>query len=82
MSGQTITLRYATANNTASAATDYQTTSGTLSFSPGQTSKTLIVPVRGDTIREADETFFVNLSDPIRATIRDARSVCAIVNDD
>jgi hypothetical protein len=81
-SGQTVTLRYATANNTASAPTDYQTTSGTLSFSPGQTSKTLIVPVRGDTTREANETFFVNLSDPVRATIRDARGVCSIVNDD
>ena len=75
-------LRYATINNTASAATDYHATSGSLSFSPGQTIKTFTVAVRGDTNREANETFFVNLSNPIRATIRDAQAAGTILNDD
>jgi Calx-beta domain/Bacterial Ig-like domain len=79
---QTITVAYATANDTATAGADYVTTSGTLSFAPGETTQTVSVEVNGDTLYEPDETFFVNLSDPTQATLSDARGIGAINNDD
>src|SRR5205823_13377684 len=48
-SGQTVTVSYATANGTATAGTDYQATSGSLSFPAGTTTRTIDVPVNGDT---------------------------------
>jgi hypothetical protein len=43
---------------------DYQPKSGTLTFSPGQTNKSVIVPGRGDLLLEPNETFFENLTNP------------------
>jgi hypothetical protein len=81
-STQTITVAYATANGTATAGSDYQTTTGTLTFAPGQTSKTVTVPVTGDLLGEPNETFVVNLSAPYNATIADGRGVGTIVDDE
>ncbi|HWN09270.1 MAG TPA: Calx-beta domain-containing protein [Pyrinomonadaceae bacterium] len=79
---QTITVEYATANNTAVAPGDFNAvTTTTLTFLPGETSKPLTVVVKGDTIYELDETFFVNLSNPTNATTTD-QGVGTITNDD
>jgi hypothetical protein len=60
-----VTVPYATADGTATAAdNDYTPVSGTLTFSPGQTQKTITVMVNGDPVAEPNETFFVNLSGP------------------
>ena len=64
----TVTVRYATADGTALAGSDYTAATGTLTFGVGQTTKTVTVNVTGDTQVEADETFFVNLSAPTGAT--------------
>ncbi|AFZ37589.1 conserved repeat domain protein [Stanieria cyanosphaera PCC 7437] len=78
-----VTVNYATANNTATTANnDYVSTSGTLSFASGETSKTISVTINGDTPPEADETFFVNLSNATNATIIDSQGVGTILNDD
>jgi ribosomal protein L35AE/L33A len=82
VSGQTVTVQYATANGTATAGSDYQSASGTLTFNPGETSKPLTVLVNGDTAFEADETFLVNLTVPTNATIADNQGVGTIANDD
>jgi hypothetical protein len=81
-SSQTVTVNYATANGTATAGSDYTTTSGTLSFSPGQTSHTVSVTTLGDFTPEANETFFVNLSNPTNATIADAQGLGTIQDND
>lgn len=81
-SPQTITVNYATQPSTAAAPSDYTTTSGTLTFAPGETSKTVTVSVNGDTAYEPDETFFVNLSSAVNATIVDAQGRGTIRNDD
>ncbi len=81
-SGQAVTVRYATADGTASAASDYMAVSGTLTFPPGWTTASLVVPARGDTWLEPDETFLVNLSGAVNATITDAQGVGTIVDDD
>ena len=58
-STETITAAYkvhSAAGDTATAGTDYTATSGTLTFAPGDVSKTVNVSVTGDTVLEGDET--------------------------
>ena len=81
-SGQTVSVNYATADGTATAPADYTSTSGTLIFTPGQTTLTITVPVIGETVPEANETFFVNLSGAVNATITDNQGQVSIANDD
>jgi chitinase len=73
---------YRTVNGTASAPTDFEAASSSLTFAAGQTSKTITVAVNGDGVVEPDETFSVVLSGPIGATITDGTGVGTIVNDD
>jgi hypothetical protein len=77
-----VTVQYTTADGTAKAGSDYVATSGTLTFTPGQTAKTVNVPVNGDLLFEADETFFLNLSNPSGALIADGQGKGTIQNDD
>ena len=81
-STSTVTASYATANGTATAGSDYVAQTGTLSFTAGQTSKTITVTVNGDTMVEPDETFVVDLSTPSGATLADAQGQGTITNDD
>jgi Calx-beta domain/Domain of unknown function (DUF4214)/WD40-like Beta Propeller Repeat len=83
VSGQQVTVHFATADSTATTADgDYTTASGDLAFAPGQTTKTVTVLVNGDTTNEADETFTVNLSAPTNATIGTGTGTGTIQNDD
>jgi hypothetical protein len=82
---QESSVRYSTANGSATSTggtRDFQSTSGTLNFPAGVTSKTVTVSVVGDTRLEPDETFFVNLSQPVGLTIADSQGLGAILNDD
>jgi len=81
-STQPITVNYSTANGTATAGNDYTNTSGTLTFATNESTKTITVPIIGDTTFESDETFFVNLTNPSNATITDAQGIGTITNDD
>jgi hypothetical protein len=77
-----VTVNFATANGTATAGSDYGASSGTLTFAPGETTKTINVTINGDTTFEANETYFVNLSSPSNATLNDSQGSGTIVNDD
>ena len=68
-STSTVTVNYATADATATAGSDYVSKSGTLTFAAGTTSQFVDVVVNGDTTVESNETFVVNLSSPVGATI-------------
>jgi hypothetical protein len=81
-STETITVTYATGNGTATAGSDYQAASGILTFAPGETRKTITVPVFGDRLGEPNETFVVNLSGATNATITDGQRVGTIVDDE
>ncbi len=82
-SSQTVTVQYATADNSATVLNnDYVTGSGTVTFPPGSTSQPVTVVVNGDNVNEPDETFFVNLTTPVNATIGDSQGQGTIVNDD
>ncbi|HJP65666.1 MAG TPA: Calx-beta domain-containing protein, partial [Actinomycetota bacterium] len=77
-----ITVHYSTADGTATSPADYTAKAGDLTFAVGQSSKTISVPVKGDLIREADETFSVNLSNAQGATIDNGIAVGTIIDND
>jgi surface-anchored protein len=59
-----VTVDYATSNGSALAGSDYTTTSGTLEFLDGETSKTIVVPILNDSTEESSESFSLVLSNP------------------
>ncbi len=87
-----------TATPGASPPADYQAASGTLNFGPPTdadrgadggtdggpitTTRTFTVTIFGDTNKEANETFFVNLSNPVGITVADGQGVGIIVDED
>jgi hypothetical protein len=81
-STSTITVNFSTESNTATAGSDYVANTGSLTFSPGQTSKTIAVVYNGDTTFEPNEKFFVNLYNATNATIGDSQGIGTINNDD
>ena len=81
-SAGTVTVNFATSNVSATAGSDYVATNGTLTFNPGDSLKTVVVTINGDTTPEGNETFVVTLSAPSGATISDALGVGTITNDD
>jgi hypothetical protein len=82
-SEQVVTVVAQTANGTATAGSDYTAVGPvTLTFAPGQTTQTVIVPVLGDTLKEPDETLTVTLSGAGNATIGVGQGLGTILNDD
>ena len=82
-SGNTITVNYATADGSATAPSDYVSVSGTVTFNPGETTKTIVVQIAGDFVNEPNETYSVNLSNPTNATIAGSGiGLGTITNDD
>lgn len=82
VSTTSVSVNYATANNDAIAGLDYVTASGTLTFAPGVMVQTFSVSIFTDNVGENSEQFFVNLSNPINATLADAQGIATIVDDD
>ena len=76
----TVTVDYATSDGTADAGDDYTSTSGTLSFSAGTTSKTISVEIADDIENESDETFTVTLSNPSGADLGTSSATGTIEN--
>jgi hypothetical protein len=77
-----VTIEFATTDVTALAGQDYVATAGTLTFEPGETTKTIDVVVRGDLLDEYTETFRVILDSPTNASLSDGQATGAITNDD
>jgi len=77
-----VTVTYTTSVGTALPGQDYVTTTGSLTFAPGETTKVVEIPVVGDNVVEAQEYFFLNLSSPVNATIADGQGVIRLNNDD
>ncbi len=81
-STKTVTVDFATSNGTATAGSDYTATNNTLTFSAGETSKTIAVTVLSDALDEANETVTMTLSNASNATISDATGTFTITDDD
>lgn len=79
---QTVTVDFATVDGTALAGSDYVATSGTLTFAPGELSKTVAVTVNGDLAVEANETFTLHLSNAVNGIVATADGTGTITNDD
>jgi hypothetical protein len=82
-SGQTISVDYATADGTATVSgNDFASASGTLTFAPGDTTKTVVVLANGDKLTEVNETFTLVLSNAVNGTITPGGGLGTITNDD
>ena len=68
-SNSTVTVHYATQDNSAVAGTDYTATSGTLTFGPGQTVQNITVPILDRAGAAPSRNFTVTLSSPLNATL-------------
>lgn len=81
---QAVTMSYRTMNGTATTGdNDYIARTGTLTFNPGETSKTITIEVKGDSKKEADETFYLDLSgNSVNSLLTKKRGVGTIRNDD
>jgi len=77
-----VTVHYETAADTATAGSDYVATSGDVVIPAGQTSRTFTVAVQGDRVAEPTESFAVNLSAPVNATITDGQGLGTILDDE
>jgi membrane-associated phospholipid phosphatase len=80
---QPVTLSYRTVNGSAKSGADFVAKTGTLTFAPGETTKTITIEVIGDSKQEANETFYLELfgnSGDARFTTK--RGIGTILNDD
>jgi hypothetical protein len=81
-SADTITVTYATSDDTAEAGSDYTSANGTLTFVPLDTTETFTVPLLPDSLDEADETVNLTLSAPSNATLGSPNPATLTILDD
>ncbi len=81
-SAKSASVTYATQNGTASGGSDFTTTSGTLTFAPGQITKAVSVGVIDDASNESTENFRLRLNNPVNLTIADGTASVQIADDD
>lgn len=79
-SSQTVTVAYATSDGMATAGSDYTATSGVVTFAPGETSKTVLVPIADDTQGEGAETIALTLSAPTNAVLGTPATATLTIN--
>jgi hypothetical protein len=79
---QAVTVYYATQDGSATAGSDYVAISGTLTFAPFQTTKTITVTIKGDKLKENNEYFYVFLSDASSNATASGSGVGTILNDE
>ena len=78
----TVTVDYATSDDTATAGSDYTAASGTLTFAAGETEKTVSVAVLDDAHDEGSETLTLTLSNASGAYLEDGTATGTINNSD
>ena len=78
----TVSVSYATSDGSAKQPADYSSTSGTLTFAPGETAKSIAVGIVGDRAVEQDETFTVTLTNAVNAPVARGTATGTITNDD
>lgn len=79
---KSVTINYATVNSSAVSPADYNGGSNELLIFPGRLSGFMLIPVVSDFVDETNETFGLNLSSPVNATIADGTANATIVDDD
>ena len=81
---QAVTMSFRTVDGTATTSdADYVAHTGTLTFNPGETTKTITIEVKGDSKNEANETFYLDLfGNSSNALFTKSRGLGTILNDD
>jgi len=80
---QPVAVSFRTANGSAKAGEDYTAKTGTLTFAPGETTKTITIEVKGDSKKEANETFYLDLFGlSSNAQFTKSRGIGTVLNDD
>ncbi len=77
-----ISMEFATAAVSAAAGSDFTATNGVLVFSPGETTKPVVVPIVGDLLDEPSEVFTLNLTNAVNVILADIQASATILNDD
>ncbi len=77
-----ITVDFATTAGSATEGSDYSNTTGGLTFVAGQTTQNIVVDITNDDIVEANESFTLNLTNAVGASITDGTGVATIISDD
>ncbi len=78
---EAVSIAYNTEPGTAVAGEDFTPASGTLTIAAGQSSGTINIEVTGDSLRTANETFYVQLSAPVNCTLKTAKGTGTIINE-
>lgn len=79
---ETVTVAYATSNNTALAGSDYVAASGTLTFTPGQTAANFVLPLLDDELLEGSEALTLTLSNNVNAGLGTPHTASLTLLDD
>jgi Calx-beta domain len=80
---QAVTMSYRTVNGTATSDGDYVARIGTLTFAPGETTKTITIEVKGDSKKESNESFYLDLFGNTGTSLfTKNRGLGTILNDD
>jgi hypothetical protein len=79
---QPVSVTVQTQNGSAVAGSDYTSVTKRITFAPGTTDVKVPVPIRGDRVKEPDETFNVVLSSPSGAAIKRGTAKITLRNDD
>jgi ELWxxDGT repeat protein len=77
-----VAVNYFTVDSSATAGSDYTSVSGVLIFPANTTTKTILVPVKGDMLDEINELFKLVLTNPVNATLNTSTVTCTIQDDD
>ncbi|MVF13315.1 hypothetical protein FT643_14325 [Ketobacter sp. MCCC 1A13808] len=79
---QPAAINVSTTNDTAVSGSDYTATNLTLNFAVGESSKSILIPITDDLTAEANESFRVNLSNPVALTLDTASATITIQDND
>ena len=81
--GFAVSANYSTSDGTAKAGSDYSATSSTVTFSPGEYSKNITVPILQDAVAEGSESFTISLSSPSANAALGTPAIATVsINDD
>ena len=81
---QAVTMSYRTVDGTATTSDgDYIAKTGTLTFNPGETTKTITIEAKADNKKESNETFYLDLiNNSSNSLLTKCRGIGTILNDD
>ena len=82
VSGKPITVKFVTANGSATSSDYVPRNLSTATFNPGTTTKTLPVNIKADTFDEPDQNLFLNLSAPVNVSLPDNQAQITIQDTD